>query len=325
MVDHHASEGAVEGSLAAVDRAAAALGVRLCTCFETTDRDGAAVADAGLAENLRHAQEVRADPRPLGGVASRAATLGLHASLTLSDETLARARALVDEHGLPGVHVHVAEDRADPEDALARSGLRTIERLDRAGLLGPGTLAAHCVWVDDHEVALLAERSVKVIHNPSSNMNNGVGRADVARLQAAGVVCALGSDGMSGDVLGELAQAYLVRRDTARDPRVGWDEARGLLQGTRAVAELFFPGAGLGTLREGGPADLVVLDSPPYTPLEGDNVLGHLLYGGLGARVRSVLCGGRFVLRDGTFPGLDLAALCQRARARARALWARRR
>ena len=66
-----------------------------------------------------------------------------------------------------------------------------------------------------------------------------------------------------------------------------------LAAGTRAVGDVFFPGAGLGTLREGGPADFAVYDYDPWTPLDADTLLGHLLYGGLGPRARTVVCGGR--------------------------------
>jgi len=108
---------------------------------------------------------------------------------------------------------------------------------------------------------------------------------------------------------------------------VGFDDAARLLAGNRGVAEAFFPGASLGTLRVGGPADFVVLDYLPWTPLSGENLLGHLLYGNLSAKVRDVVVGGRFVLREGTFPGLTdpLSNLSARARAAAQALWQRRR
>lgn len=326
VIDHHASEGWVRGSLDVVAQAARDVGVRICTCFEVTDRDGPEVSQAGLDENAAFGAAVARDPWLLGGVASRAATLGLHASMTLEDVTLERARALLEQGTLPGVHVHVAEDKADPADSLKRSGVRVVERLSRAGLLGPRSIAVHAIWVEDHEVELLAQSETLVVTNPSSNMNNGVGRCDTARLLAGGVRVAVGTDGMHGDVLGELAQTYLVRRDSARDPRVGFDEAAVLWANNRAVADAFFPGAQLGTLRVGGPADLSVLDYDPWTPLSSDNLLGHVLYGGLGARVRDVLCGGRWVLRDRDFPHLtgDLSERSERARATARALWERR-
>lgn len=324
VIDHHASQGAIEGSLDQVDRAAAELGLRVATCFETTDRHGPEVARRGLTENVRFAAAVRADPRPAGGVPTRGATLGLHASLTLEPATLERARALVEEHRLPGVHVHVAEDKGDPEDALRRDGVRTVTRLHRAGLLGPGTIAAHAIWVDEAELALLASSRTLVVTNPSSNLNNAVGRCDVGRLRAAGVTVAIGSDGMTGDVLHEAAQAYLVRRDGAHDPRVGRDDVAALLEGARAVAGVFFPGAGLGTLRAGGPADFAVYDYEPWTPLEAGNLLDHIIYGGLGARPRTVVAAGRVVMDQGVFPGLDLPALSARARQAARAMWGRR-
>lgn len=324
VIDHHASQTAIEGSLDDVDRAAAELGLRVATCFETTDRHGPEVARRGLDENLRFAAAVRADPRPRGGVATRAATLGLHASMTLEAKTLERARELVAEHHLPGVHVHVAEDEADPADALSRDGVRTVTRLHRAGLLGPGTIAAHAIHVEADEVALLAESRTLVVTNPSSNLNNAVGRCDVGRLRAAGVRVAIGSDGMTGDVLHEAAQAYLVRRDGARDPRVGRDDVAALLEGAREVAEVFFPGARLGTLRRGGPADLAIYDYVPWTPLDAGNLLDHIIYGGLGARPRTVVVGGRVVMDEGRFPGIDLAAVSARARAAARGMWERR-
>ncbi|MBX3471284.1 MAG: amidohydrolase family protein [Planctomycetes bacterium] len=324
VIDHHASQGAVAGSLEAVARAAQDVGVRLCTCFEVTDRDGPEVARAGLEENVRFARAVRADPRARGGAPTLAATFGLHASFTCGDDTLRQARDLVEREGLPGVHVHVAEDRADEEDALRRAGVRTVERLHGLGLLGSGTVAGHCVWADDAELDRLAETRTLVVTNPSSNMNNGVGRLDLARLRARGVRVALGSDGMTGDVLHELAQAYLVRRDAAADPRVGGDEAAALLGGAREVADLFFPGAGLGRLAVGGPGDLVVLDYDPWTPLDGGNLLWHVLYGGLGAKARTVVVGGRVVLDEGHVPDHDLKAMAARARAAAVGLWSRR-
>lgn len=326
VVDHHASQGWVRGSLEAVSRAARDLGLRLSTCFEVSDRDGPAVAAAGLEENAAFAASLAGGPS-LGGVPQVAASLGLHASFTLEDETLERAASLLSESDpLAGVHVHLSEDRADAYDSLRRCGLRPTERLDRFGLLGPGSLTIHGLYVDDAEAALLAERECLLVTNPSSNMNNGVGRCDLARLRAAGVRVGVGTDGMSGDVLSSLALAYFARRDSARDTRVGWDDAQALLAGNQAVAEVFWPGARLGTLRVGGPADLVVLDYLPYTPLDAENLLGHVLYGELSARTRDVICGGRYVLREGRFPqlGSSLSELSQRAQAAARALWDRR-
>jgi len=324
VVDHHASQGTVAGSLDEVARAARDVGLRVATCFEVSDRHGPEVARAGLDENARFARAVAEDPRPRGGAPTLGATLGLHAAFTLEDATLERAAALVEELGLPGVHVHVAEDRADPEDALARAGVRTVTRLERAGLLGPGTLAIHAIHVDDAELAQLAGSGAIVVTNPSSNLNNAVGRADIGRLRTAGVQVAVGTDGMMGDVLHEAVQAYLVRRDLTGDPRLGRDDVEALLGGNRRIAAAMLGGARLGVLEAGGPADFCVYDYDPFTPLDAGNLIDHVIFGGLGARARTVVCGGRVVLRAGRPPDLDLPALSARARDAARAMWGRR-
>lgn len=327
-VDHHASERAIEGSCEAVARAAQDLGVRVATCFETTDRDGPEIARRGIEENVRFARWARTQA-PLGGAPQVAGIFGLHASLTLTDATLERCRGAAKDAGLEGFHIHVAESRFDPEDSLAKSRVRTVERLAKAGILGSRSIAAHCVHVDSRERGLLAESGTLVVTNPSSNRNNAVGRADLAAHLAARVRVAAGSDGMTPDVLGEVAQLFLLGKDAAAggpDPRAGWSEASAALEGTTRVARaLFGEGSGLGELRPGGPADVAILDYDPWTPFETANWLGHVLYGNLGARVRDVLCGGRWVLRDGRFPGtLDLERATARARERARALWDRR-
>ncbi|MBI3722690.1 amidohydrolase family protein [bacterium] len=325
VVDHHASERAVEGSLDLVARAAREVGVRVATCFEVTDRDGPEVARAGIAENVRFAKAAR-EAEKLGGSAHVAATFGLHASLTLSDETLERARDAARGAGLPGFHVHVAESRFDPDDSLRRSGVRTVQRLARAGVLGPASIAAHGVHVDAAERALLKETGTVVVTNPSSNRNNAVGRADLARLLESGVKLALGTDGMSADVLAETTQAFLGSKDRAESPRAGWAEAHAALAGNAGVAQLLFQEAKLGKIAQGGPADLVVLDYVPWTPLQGERFFAHVLYGNLGARTWHTIAGGRFVVRDGRLasPGVDLERAAALARERARALWDRR-
>jgi putative selenium metabolism protein SsnA len=308
VVDHHASEGAIEGSLDLVARAARELGLRVSTCFEVTDRDGQEVARRGIEENVRFARTERGS---LGGVAQVVPTFGLHAALTLSDETLERAKDARATSGLRSFHVHVAESRFDPS---------AVERLASRGVLTGQTIAAHCVHVSDRERAILKDTGTLVVTNPSSNRNNAVGRADLSAHLRAGVPIAVGTDGMSPDILGEAAQVFLGQKGD--DPRGGWAEAQAALAGTKRVADSLF-GRGLGAVTVGGPADLALLDYEPWTPFE--SWLSHVLYGGLGARVASTLCGGRWVHRDGRFPAsLDLERATARARERARSLWRRR-
>ena len=137
-----------------------------------------------------------------------AATFGLHASMTLSDATL---DACVDEAGRlgTGFHIHVAEDKADVLDCLRKTGLRVVEHLKKEGVLGPKTLAAHCVHVDRIETEILLDSGTMVIHNPRSNMNNAVGTADIPWMLHIGIPVGLGNDGFSNNMFVEMVAGYL--------------------------------------------------------------------------------------------------------------------
>ncbi|MBL8147836.1 MAG: amidohydrolase family protein, partial [Anaerolineae bacterium] len=185
LIDHHASPNAIEGSLDWIADAVDAAGLRAVLCYEVTDRDGQAKAEAGIAENVRFLAAQR--PRVRG-------TFGLHASLTLSDAPL---RACADAHPGGGFHIHVAEHEADEADSLAKSGLRVVPRLHEYGILGPKTITAHCVHADEAELALLEQTGTWISHQPRSNMNNAVGAMAFDALMARGMKVAIGNDGFS--------------------------------------------------------------------------------------------------------------------------------
>ncbi|HRE48037.1 MAG TPA: amidohydrolase family protein, partial [Aggregatilineales bacterium] len=201
LIDHHASPNAIDGSLSVIAAAVEEAGLRGVLCYEVTDRDGAERAQAGIAENVRFLREMerRQDDR-------LAATFGLHASLTLSEETL-RACTTANEPFGSGFHIHLAEHEADEEDSLARSGVRTTLRLKHHRILGARTIAAHAVHVDASEVALLRETETWVTHQPRSNMNNGVGVASLDELLRAGIKVCLGNDGFSHFMIDEWRAA----------------------------------------------------------------------------------------------------------------------
>ena len=147
-------------------------------------------------------------------------------------------------------------------------------------------------------------------------MNNAVGRAPTAAFRRA----ALGTDGMDEDVLAEARAAFLGMRDAGRAD--AFAAALEMLVGGHRLAAAFF-GLPLGSLDAGAPADLVVLDYRPPTPLTSDNLPGHVLFGLDRSHVRSTMVAGRFVLRDRRLTTVDEAAVLARARRAAEALWAR--
>src|SRR6202030_2773740 len=103
---------------------------------------------------------------------------GLHASFTLSPETLERCAASGANLGV-GFHIHVAEDSLDETDTMMGYGMRVANRLAAYHILGPRSIAAHCVHVHSGEIGRLAETHTNSVHNPRSNMNNAIGRAPV--------------------------------------------------------------------------------------------------------------------------------------------------
>jgi putative selenium metabolism protein SsnA len=321
IVDHHASQAAIPESLTDVAGALADAGLRANLCFEASDRGGRTARDQGLRENERFAVWAAGQRSALGGGAITA-SVGLHASFTLDDDTLSSAAAIARAHGI-GCHVHVAEDKADVEDSLARSGKRVVERLHSFGILGPKTIAAHCVHIDANEAALLRETGTIVVHNPQSNMNNAVGCARVPWLLAEGILVGLGTDGFSASMFDEMKAANLIHRHEARDPRVGRDVATTLCLSNNAIIASRLFGIPVGTLEPGAAADVIVLDYDPPTPLVDGNFPGHLIFGLTGWMVETVIVGGRVVMKERELVTLDAEKTAAEARRRAKALWER--
>jgi putative selenium metabolism protein SsnA len=323
LIDHHASPNTIAGSLDVIAEAVREAGLRACLCYEVTDRDGPERAQAGIAENVRFARS-----QATSGKSQVAASFGLHASLTLSDETLAdcvAAAASLPLGGSLGFHVHAAEAAADQEDSLRKSGKRVIHRLHDAGVLGPRTIAAHCVHVDESEIEVLAETGTWVTHQPRSNMNNGVGVAPVEAMVRAGVNVGLGNDGFSNQMFAEIKAAYLVHKLARRDPRaMGGDVVMRLAYANNAqLARVFWPGLTLGELRPGAAADLVFLDYYPTTPLTAENLPWHLLFGIEASTITATVCAGRVLMRDRRLLTLDEEAVTARSRELAARVWER--
>ncbi|HEY65948.1 MAG TPA: putative aminohydrolase SsnA [Caldilineae bacterium] len=319
LIDHHASQACVDGSLDMIAEAVEEAGLRACLCYEVSDRAGSDVAAAGIRENVRWLKRIAQEKPPrLAGL------FGLHASLSLSDETLARCVAEAQALGDVGFHLHAAEGPADQEDSLRRYGLRVIERLARHGILGPHTIIAHAVDVDPWEMALLRETDTWVAHQPRSNMNNAVGTADVPSMLRGGIRVALGNDGFSNDMFEEMKAAYLIHKAWRRDPRVmSADHVMRLAyeNNARLATQIF--GRPIGRLSPGSAADVILVDYRPPTPVTPENIPWHIIFGVNGGQVTTTICDGRILMRDREILMLDVEAIAAAAREEARRTWAR--
>jgi putative selenium metabolism protein SsnA len=326
LIDHHASPSAIEGSLDIIAEAVEEAGVRACLCYEVTDRDGEEKAREGIRENERFIKQVASVQ--VGKYASEstcklAASFGLHASLTLSDETLEEAVGVANDLGV-GCHIHVAEDMADVRDSLKKSGLRVVERLNEFGVLGPKTIAVHCVHVDAYEKEILRDTGTRVVHNPRSNMNNAVGVADVPGMLKMGIDVGLGNDGFSNNMFTEMHTAYLLHKLNKGDPRVmGADQVMQMeFQNSAHIASLFFSDA-LGQLSVGALADVILVDYVPTTPLTDGNFPWHIIFGMDGTGVDTTIVGGRVLMQNRELLTLDKEEICAKSRELAGNMWRR--
>lgn len=281
LIDHHESPHFIRGSLQVLADAAEELGVRALLTFGATERNfGRAEAEAGLVEcgNVEETSLVRR-------------LVGLHASFTVSDDTIRAAGELCRTLGTV-MHVHVAEAVDDVEDARVRGYAGSLERLIALDALPSGSILAHGVHLSAQEVREAERRGLWLVQNPRSNEGNRVGYP--IHLQKSEKV-ALGCDGWNADMA--LEKAALVRFATAHGDSKAADR---LEAGQRLIAERFdFSAVGLA---EGATGDVVVWEN---------------------GKVGAVVVDGRLVVREGQLVGADAAVIEAEARSEASRLWDR--
>jgi putative selenium metabolism protein SsnA len=316
LIDHHASPNAIQGSLDEIAAAARQSGLRISTCYEVTDRDGKEKADEGIKENLRFIDSLGVDSN--GGLL--AATFGLHASLTLSEETLQKARESCPIN--VGFHIHVAEDPVDEYDSLNKTGERVVDRLSRLCILGPKTIVAHAVHVDTREIELLAETETWVMHQPRSNMNNAVGIGNVESMMRAGVKVGMGNDGFSNAMWEEWKTAYLVHKLWNRDPRRmnGYDVVKMAVENNSDLASHLFDRK-IGRIEPGAEADLIFVDYHPFTPLTKDNLPWHIIFGFHESMITSTMVAGTLLMHDRQLLSMDEEEIFSKALSLAPGVW----
>jgi len=233
--------------------------------------------------------------------------LAPHAPYTVSDATFRRVARLVGEVDVP-VHIHLHETEEEIERSLSEHGARPIERLRRLGLLGPGLIAVHAVQLTDEEMVLLARHGSSVVHCPSSNLKLASGFAPVARLMAAGVNVALGTDGAASnnrlDTMQEMRLAALLAKAVARDAQAVPAHAA-LRAATLGGARALGLEARIGSISPGKWADLaaVRLAGPELIPCY--DPVSHLVYAAGREQVSDVWVGGRRLVSEGTLINLD--------------------
>jgi len=296
VIDHHASPFAIDGSLETIARAFDRVGISHMLCYEMSDRDGVEKREQGLAET---------DAFLASG---RAGHVGLHASFTVSDKLLADSIELAKKYQT-GLHIHVAEDKADQDHALTNFGKRVVERLHDAGGLELGkSILGHCIHLSENELQLLQESGVWVVQNVESNQNNNVGLAGYGKLASQMM---LGTDGMHCDMLRSAKATFLAGQATEG---IGFDT---IYDRFRNVHRYIKSSGAAGDTDN----NLVILDYDPPTDLTQDNFLGHFVYGVDARHVESVISQGQVLVEDRKITTVDEKEVLTHARAMGRKLW----
>lgn len=250
-----------------------------------------------------------------------APTIPLHCS----DEFWRGARALADRFGAP-MHAHLAESKIQAISGRARYGTSLTAHLDRLGILGPDFTAAHGIWLDADDLAILARNGASVAHNPSSNFRLGSGIADVPAMVAAGVQVGLGSDACScsdhQNLFEVMRLACYLSRTASFDPDDWLTPADVFDMATRGSARALGMQDLIGDIRVGLAADLVFLDlgTVNFTPL--NDPLYQLVFAEEGRSITRVMVGGRTVVEDGRLTTIDYPVLRDRLNARAQEIFA---
>ena len=300
-----------EEEVARVTKAAGLRGVLGQTIIEFPVPDAKTPADA-LRRTEAFAKEFDHDELITPSIAP-------HSVYTLDANTLAAVSALAKKLNIP-IQIHLAETSAEIGRAEERHQLRPVAVLERRNFWAPTTLAAHGVWINDEEIALLKRRDVGVANNPESNMKLASGTAPVLKYRSAGVSVGLGTDGAASnndlDMFEAMRQAAFQQKLVNMDPTaISAPEA--LEMATLGGAAALGRRQRLGSVEAGKLADLIIVDvsRPRQQPLF--DPVAQIVYTTRGDDVETTIVNGRILMRDRKVLTLDEAVVLREARAAA--------
>jgi putative selenium metabolism protein SsnA len=299
VIDHHASPNAITGSLDIIANAFEKVGASHLLCYEISDRDGLDNAEEGLNETAEYLK-------------NHQGLVGLHASFTVSDDTLKKSVELAKQTDT-GIHIHVAEAESDQNHCVANYGKRVIERLQKFGVLESGkTILGHCLHLSENEKKIISNSPAWVVQNTESNLNNKVGYFNAEGL---GENIMMGTDGMHSDMLRSAKAAFFVGQNF---DSIGYDSVYHRFRN----ADKYLKSNGF---KGHGPNNLVVLDYDSPTPFNTGNFYGHFVFGLESKHVQHVISQGRLIVENRKILTVDEEKILADARIQAERLWSKMR
>ncbi|MFA5641834.1 MAG: amidohydrolase [Bacteroidales bacterium] len=232
--------------------------------------------------------------------------IGIHAPYSVSEEMIVWATNFAKERDLL-VHIHVSETESENQESIAKHGLTPTAYLDKLGVLGPNVIAAHCLWIDNDDMAILAKRGVKVVHNINSNLKIASGyKFRYNEFRDSGVVLTLGTDGCASsnnlDMLETMKTTALLQK--------GW-RGDATAMPINELMDLSTKNAGLaigvncGIIKEGALADLTIIDIDNYAFTPNINLYANLIYSANSSCVNTVICNGKILMRERKVKGQE--------------------
>lgn len=274
VFDHHIS-GYTENSLSDMADVFDAYGISGTLAFELSDRNGKEFFKKSLQENIRFAKSQKG--KSVQGM------IGLHASFTLSDESL----KIISEttENFP-VHVHVAEGEIDGIQCQEKYGKGLIERFDDFGLVRDNSLYIHCSNLTKKDLEILKNRKIFIAQAVDSNMNNGLNIGNISKFISEGIKTTVGTDGMHSSPFKAMKNSMIFTKYLNKNCDLGYGEMNSLFLNNFKLKQAF--GLPLG-IEEGQAADLAIFDYQPATPFNSDQFLGHFIFGITESRCQYVI------------------------------------
>jgi len=309
VFDHHSSPNFTDGSLELLVNAADIFGQNISVAFETTDRNGNEFLKSGLNENIEVFEKFKNDEyvHPL---------IGLHASFTLSDDSLKYIYNELKGFEKWGIHIHVAEDKADEQDAKYKGYKSVVDRLNNFNLINEHSFIIHGIHSSDSDIKLLKKLAATLVHNPTSNANNRVGMLPNSHINT--MEAGLGTDGMRANMLEEAQQGTLIRSSHLEGGEQTIDYLELLFKNNPVIATKAFDRK-IGHISEGYQADLIIYDYNPRTAITNDNFAGHILFG-FGKPI-DVITRGKYRIKNRKFIDVSEKEIKRNARTQSVKLW----
>jgi len=283
LIDHHASN-QVEGSLEQIKKAITErLGLRGIFAFETSDRFS---INASIKENVSFIKNNKTK--------YSSGLFGMHASLSLSDESL---KLISENLGNKGIHIHVAESLMDEEECIKNYGIRVVERLEKYNLINEKSILVHCTHINETEMDIIKKHNATIAVNVTSNLNNAVGISKIKAFLDKGIRVISGNDGLIQSQPMEYLNIYYLSHLETKSP-IGFslDDLKTIILNTYQYTNMMLK-TKLGKFEKGAEADLLVCDYKPFTPIDKNNIFGHLFFGVYpGFRPEKVFSRGKLVV-----------------------------